>query len=779
MRFNILFINLFLFIFSAWSYNKPNSIAYDSASKSYFITNTVGKTVTLLDSNFNTKDIITGLTGPKDLLFATFGPYSGLLILDSNEIKVYETSAYSLVAKFPVSGALELEDAEADKTQAGTFYISDTKAHKIFKVVVGGPPFYTPTITVLSTALRNPKALLFDSKNRLLVATDTLGSEIYSVNRSNGNVNLIRKTKIDLINSLEEDLQGNFYASSWGDNYFYRLDPAFDNEKGLAIYSNPAGLYFNRFYDLMVLACSNCNKVEFHSLHLMYLNDVDSAACPGDSFYIQVNQQFKGKGTYNPSNYFYAELSDEKGGFLNPVRLGSIKDVIEPVYMKLTLPESKRFKGKGYQIRLRSTSPPVISYNSLDVYVPHVPQSKLQKDSITFCIPSLLNFGLKNDPDSGACRYSWYFNKNLTDSVSAFYTDTFKTGGTLKLIKRSTESTCISSDSTILEGRTAIDIPFKNVHTACEGNVISLGGDSMDATTIQWHSVIYPGMLSGFNPSYIVKSNDTIWVKIVSLGGNCASEDTLYVNATERPEVSTFVPLRIGCTNSSIQLVGNLDKGIQDRIVYSWKPKMNLSQYNEIQAYFSSSNSGIFDFVLTAKDTLYNCSDSVGLRINNVETPEKPVLKSMDTTVYLTNYRSGFNYKWWLNGVLQQNQVTDSVLKVNIGTNRFGLYRIKVENPSYDLCSDSSSIELFKPVNVKTAERLRVKIFPNPGMDVVHILSDPGEGSWEITDLSARICLQGKLENDTTIDVSKINSGLYYIKLNFEDSILIQKFIKK
>ena len=143
-----LLLLIMLFSVCLFAYDKPNSITFYPATKCYFISNLAGKSITRLDTNFDKKEVIKGLTRPKDILFATFGSYNGLLILDSNEIKVYDADGYSFIAGFKVSGAIDMEDAEADKITPGTFYISDPLAHKIFKVVVGPAPFYIPAITV-------------------------------------------------------------------------------------------------------------------------------------------------------------------------------------------------------------------------------------------------------------------------------------------------------------------------------------------------------------------------------------------------------------------------------------------------------------------------------------------------------------------------------------------------------------------------------------------------------------------------------------------------------
>lgn len=777
-------ILLTVFTGSLFAYDKPNSIAYYPKENAYFISNLAGKTITKLDSNFNKTDIITGLTRPKDILFASFGPYNGLLILDSNEVKVYDADGYSFIASFKVSGAMDLEDAEEDKTTSGTFYISDPMAHKIFKVVVGPAPFYTPTFTVLNSTLRNPKALLFDKKNRLLVTTDTLKSAVYNINTINGDATVINTTSIDNINSIEEDLQGNFYATSWGDSYFYRLDKNFKNAEGLALYSKPTGLFFNKIYDVIVMACSNCNKVEFHKLHMVYINDIDTAKCPGDSFNVNISLQFKGKGTYNTANVFYAELSDGDGKFSQSIIIGSAKSITEPSGYRVVLPHNKRFYGSNYKIRIRSTSPAFYSLNELEVVVPYIPSISINsKDTILFCSPSKYTFGINKDVDSGFVNYLWYENGSKMTNSLPVYQNTFTSKIKVKLIKSPVSGTCLVKDSVLLIPSSTIKIPFKDTIKACQYSWINVGGDSIDNTKIEWTSKKYPNVKTEFNPKYQLNANDTFLVKVSSTSGACSSQKNIYAYKLPNPYIDCQPELKTCYTGNIMPMSTYNSTGNWNTLRYRWYPGKNLSDSTIAKPYFRTATRLTKEsYKVIVVDTITKCYDSAEIAITTYERPVKPIIAENTNGVVIRNFDKKFAYKWFKNDTFVQ-LANDSQFVFPSGKAEWGKYKVTVISKDSGFCADTSLIFDFKEtVSNPTLNKNSIVVFPNPTNGKLFIkYSTVNLENTEvfIYDLVGQMVLVQNPKANGELNISNLIPGVYSIRVNFENELFNTIFIKQ
>ena len=771
---------LIAFSTSLFAYDKPNSIAYYPSTKAYFISNLVGKTITRLDSNYDKTEVITGLTRPKDILFASFGPYNGLLILDSNEVSVYDADGYSFIASFAVPGAIDLEDAEADKTTSGVFYISDPQAHKIFRVEVGPAPFYTPTFTVLSSKVRNPKALLFDSKNRLLVTSDTLKTPVYSINTTTGNATLINTTTIDNINSIEEDLQGNFYATSWGDSYFYRLDKDFKNAQGLALYSKPAGLLFNKAYDVVVLACSNCNKVEFYKLHMVYINDVDTAKCPNDSFNINISLQYKGKGTYNSGNTFYAELSDGNGRFSSALIIGSVKSTVEPSYYRVTLPKSKRFYGSNYKIRIRSTSPAFYSINEIETVIPYVSTIDISNmDTIFFCRTTTLTLGTIKDIDSGFVNYLWYENgKKISNSLST-YQKTYTSQSNVRLQKSPISSKCVIKDSVVIKPSTTIIIPFKDTIKACQYSWINVGGDSIDNTKIEWTSKKYPNVITLFNPKYQLNANDTFLVKVSSTSGACSSQKNIYAYRWLKPilfspgEYKTcysYIDMPIGMSSNTLNS-GNFK--------YRWYPGKKLSDSTSFYtSYYSTTLFQKDRYKLIVIDTTTKCYDSAEIAITTYQRPVKPVIAENVNGIVIRNFDKNFAYQWHKNDTMLQIAI-DSQFVFPSGKTKWSRYKVTVISKDSGFCADTSEkFSLANPNSLNPLNNNSFSVYPNPANDKLFIKGFKNGMELIIIDITGREMKLEKLEGNE-ININRLVAGLYFIRINFEGSIITANFIKQ
>jgi hypothetical protein len=87
-------------------------------------------------------------------------------------------------------------------------------------------------------------------------------------------------------------------------------------------------------------------------------------------------------------------------------------------------------------------------------------------------------------------------------------------------------------------------------------------------------------------------------------------------------------------------------------------------------------------------------------------------------------------------------------------------------------CSSSpvvSSVELEK----------KAAIFPNPASNAIHVFLEESFMNWEITDLNGRIVMSGSdTSTDFEINISELQSGMYYLNIISNDSRIHKKFMK-
>lgn len=142
----------------------------------------------------------------------------------------------------------------------------------------------------------------------------------------------------------------------------------------------------------------------------------------------------------------------------------------------------------------------------------------------------------------------------------------------------------------------------------------------------------------------------------------------------------------------------------------------------------------------------------------------------------LTAIPAGQNYQWYLN-----NTAIPSATNVAYTATVSGNYFVQVKN-----CATCFSSSQSVSVTVVTTGLLNhsiensFRIFPQPTNDYLTVSSLKQTKSYEIYNIEGRL-LVGKEENNTNlkINVSHLNSGLYFLKLNFSDNTwTTNKFIK-
>lgn len=159
---------------------------------------------------------------------------------------------------------------------------------------------------------------------------------------------------------------------------------------------------------LFLLVVTNCFSQKLNTPELGF-----EYACVSNGYNsFQATFSFDEK-SFEADNVFYVELSDQNGGFNNPAILQTVKDQNYAFEFKssFALPES--VSGEGYQIRLRSTSPVLVSEASamFDAYVISGKELILNNYSdVNLCGAGTATIELNVDV---ADEYVWYKNGEL------------------------------------------------------------------------------------------------------------------------------------------------------------------------------------------------------------------------------------------------------------------------------------------------------------------------------------------------------------------------------
>jgi sugar lactone lactonase YvrE len=241
--------------------NNPESVVYDSAYERYLVSNWEDGNIIQIDSSgqqdyFNTELSSTaGLHIVGDTLFVSSneGIYSGIVgfLLSTGEI----------IFHVDITEKQLLNDITSDLN--GNLYVTDTDAHRIYKVNINDMTY----TTFVNSGLGWPNGIIFDStNNRLLVLNGGLPNRpLIAVNLEDSTISTVVETGLNAIDGLTTDNNGNTYFSSWGTDKVYRYDESFTNPPEVVSsgHNNPADIFFNKLNNILAIPNFNSNSVDF------------------------------------------------------------------------------------------------------------------------------------------------------------------------------------------------------------------------------------------------------------------------------------------------------------------------------------------------------------------------------------------------------------------------------------------------------------------------------------------------------------------------------------
>lgn len=766
-------------------YSRPYRITFDPSSKSYLITNRGNGTIVRIDSFYKTSTVITGLTDPKDLAIGSFAGTSGLLVIDNNQIVIYEASSFQKLISYSVTGASNLEDIEIDQGNPGYFYLSDAGNNRILKGKVGPPPFYTPTYKVLSTnKINRPKGMLYDSKGRLLVVSDTANSSVIKVDTSTGVITSLFKPGLDSLNHMVEDGQGNFYFTSWGDSYLYRTSSSFDTLVKLTGYSKPAGMYVNPGTDLMILACFQCNKLDFHRLHLAEPKS-DMYTCFRDSFGVITDIQANGIGTYGKNNRFVLEMSDSLGKFSKSVQLVSLPAIYKPSVIYGYLPAGTY--GSQHLYRIRSTDP-AISSQAMKWFVQHTPEAeKLVSDSLFVCRNSTIRM---SDQSDDRFSYRWRGAGLLDDTTKLGATFSASDSGTFqyRLVIENIAFGCSDSTNVVVQVTPSIRLnPWLREMETCAGDALMLGNGNA-SLQYTWSPSAQLSDTTSATPIFASRSSAKYLITVRDTSSGCTGHDSLNITVHNRPSILTSPSNVAVCTEDTLQLSVTANRG-----VLKWRPATGISDTIGFDLYFVHTDPGIYPFQLSLTDS-NQCSSDTAFAVTNHKLPEyldfqvKKLMVGPPSTVRLSIDTDSVNIVriYWdkdldsvfrLLGTLPQRH--DTIFELESHLDKHSFYAV-IANPNN--CEITTEIRSLSLVNVASAATQVPRVYPNPFTDILRIEHpDALIFNIEITDLQGvEILSEWKTEPNDVMELKlpHLKSGQYFMKVETDQGVFYRNLIK-
>jgi len=121
----------------------------------------------------------------------------------------------------------------------------------------------------------------------------------------------------------------------------------------------------------------------------------------------------------------------------------------------------------------------------------------------------------------------------------------------------------------------------------------------------------------------------------------------------------------------------------------------------------------------------------------------------------------------------------------------FSTYNGQYEDQVYTLCFKPDSINTYyisSPdennwcyyyVGTNNLELQSLRIYPNPATDIIYLKSELNHYSeFQISDVTGKLLLNGKIEKDKPISIMDLKSGFYLITFTSKQTAFQVKFIK-
>ena len=351
---------------------------------------------------------------------------------------------------------------------------------------------------------------------------------------------------------------------------------------------------------------------------------------------------------------------------------------------------------------------------------------------------------------AGGVDYLWS-NGDTTATATVYPTDSTWYYVTVSI------ASCNATDSVLVE---VFDnnVIFPNDTFVCAGDSVAL--TAAGGVSYLWNT-------TETTEEIIVTPTDTTTYSITIIDDNvCSYTANVLVSYIDIPTIAASVNDTTVCSNYSVVVSAT------GADTYTWD---NNAIYTGTGATATLYPASSIEYIVTG--ILNGCASTDTINVTTIASPD--INLSEEYTLNPENeivlaVTSGYSSYLWSTGE------TVYYIALDGSTMTAGTHNYWVEASSTNGCvtRDSAIVIVGNSISVQSNEITKIEIFPNPANEFVNISNSVDNFNYQIISINGSIIESEKVEgNKTTIDISEMNNGVYFIKINTNDKIIIKKLI--
>jgi hypothetical protein len=352
--------------------------------------------------------------------------------------------------------------------------------------------------------------------------------------------------------------------------------------------------------------------------------------------------------------------------------------------------------------------------------------------------------------------YQWQNNGvNINGAIQSTYTAS--TTGSYAVIV--TNASCSATSNTIAV--TVVEYPQAYISpsgstTFCQGNSVLLSATTGSSYTYQW--LKNGATINGATSQTYLASEAGDYSVTITNSGSCSStstEVTIVVNPLPTSNITANGPT-IFCIGGNVVLSANQSVGYS----YQWLLNGNAI-LGALSPDYSATTSGAYSCNITNAEFCSKTSNVITVTVN--ELPEAPSITQIGNTLYSS---LGVQYQWYFEGT-QINGATNQTYNPS----QQGNYQVMIWDANE--CPSNLSAPfafVFTAIDDLSVNNSAVRIYPNPVSELLNIepISQESRG-FNIQLLNSTGQLIVKENKARHLDVSQLNSGMYLLRIWFDD----------